>query len=290
MSTKKLERTVIEGGRYGRNKWERRESHKTLRAAEKNYLTDVLKDPENFEEKIIEKIQPVYQGFTDKLRPMYRWLASQVGRKWSEVHKEVFEKFDTKTTAGRHITFDHLLSSVVDTLSGWDDRGRIAANQKSYSDRYSEYYVDPDGILCKCASREHTNYTYLKPEQYQVICDWLAGRMIGEHGGVLYWFSPVEGIWKCEWSKVTEVTKYGNQESLLGLRYFNEVKSPYLEMFKDSWGYTYSVNRTGLHWEVIKNPAGFKQRAPLTQDEAKHFRLLDKKTQQQILNYTKGRF
>src|SRR5580698_1849205 len=112
MSTKNIAHTVIEGGRHKSNKWDRRHSHADVRAKLKNYLADVMKDIEVAYEEDVEPIEPVYQGFTDKLRPMYRWLRKQAGRPWDEVRSEVFEKFDTRTTAGRHITFDHLLKSV----------------------------------------------------------------------------------------------------------------------------------------------------------------------------------
>ena len=112
MSKKNLARTAIEGGRYGRNKWERRYSHRTDRAAERNYMSKVEHDVEYFDDYDIKPSAPVYKEFKDKLSPMYRWLHAQVGRKWDEVRSEVAEKFDTRTTAGRHITYDHLLSSV----------------------------------------------------------------------------------------------------------------------------------------------------------------------------------
>lgn len=291
MSTKRLDRTVIEGGRYGRNKWERRESHKTLRAAEKNYLADILKDPDNFDEEIIEEIKPVYKEFSDKLRPMYRWLKAQVGRKWSEVRSEVFQKFDTKTTAGRHITFDHLLSSVVDTRSGWDDRGRVAANQTSYSERYLDFFVDDNDILRICPISKHGRYYYLIPmKEFETIGNWLNGRMIGEKGGILHWFIPNDGIWKCLWSREMEKTKYGNREGSLGLKYYTIVNGTYQEKLVNSWGFQQTLTRSGEYWKWIENPAGFKQRGPLTEEEAKYFRSLDKKIKEEILSFGKVRF
>ncbi len=294
MSTKKLERTVIEGGRHGYNKWERRESQAILRAEERNYLADVQKDPERFDEEFIEKLRPVSQGFTDKLRPMYRWLAVQVGRKWADVHKEVFEKFDTKTTAGRHITFDHLLSSVVDTRSGWDQFGRDASNQTAFSFRYPKYYVNSDGILCRATmvQRRPKHYKDLSPEEYRIISVWLNGRMVGEHGGVLYWFAATDGLWKCEWKKEYEMTKYGDREGQTDLHYYVFTNGDYQVKTKNAWGYGPPDvwNKQGYHWERLKNPAGFKQRSALNKDEAKYFRSLDKKAQGQILSYAKDRF
>lgn len=296
MSTKKLERTVIEGGRGRYNKKERYESQAILRAEERNYLADVQKDPERFDEEIIEKLQPVSKGFTDKLRPMYRWLAVQVGRKWAEVHKEIFEKFDTKTTAGRHITFDHLLSSVVDTRSGWDQSGYHAANQTSFSNRYPRYYVDDLGVLCRATMGVYNRKRYkdLSPEEYRIISVWLNGRMVGEHGGVLYWFASPDGLWKCEWKKEYEQVKYyGEREGSLDLHYYVHTNGDYEQKVKNlwvPWGPPVVFKRQGYHWEWLKNPAGFKQRSSLNKNEVKYFRSFDKKTQDQILSYAKGRF
>src|SRR5580692_493657 len=123
MSSKRLSKTVIEGGRHGYNKWERRHSHAEVRAGERDYLKQVITDPELADDIDIEAVRPVMKEFTDKLAPMYRWLDTQIGRPWSEVRSEIFTTFDTRTTAGRHITFDHLLSSVVETNSGFDKFG-----------------------------------------------------------------------------------------------------------------------------------------------------------------------
>jgi hypothetical protein len=61
---------------------------------------------------VYRKRTKVYQGFDDKLGPAYRWLEAQSGRPWNKVRSELFARFDTRTTAGRHIVFDHLLRSV----------------------------------------------------------------------------------------------------------------------------------------------------------------------------------
>lgn len=153
MSTKNLARTVIEGGR--RNVYERRKTSKDLRAAERAYLSKINLDWEKWDEEAEPEITPEGKEFSDKLSPMYRWLDAQIGRVWDEVRSEVFAKFDTRTTAGRHITFDHLLSSVVDTESGFNKFGRIIdpeiptiKGERRYL-YYYDYYVDQKGIFKK---------------------------------------------------------------------------------------------------------------------------------------------
>ncbi|HEX6767239.1 MAG TPA: hypothetical protein VF103_17195 [Polyangiaceae bacterium] len=132
MSTKNLSRTVIEGGRRHGNRamrrhsnasdrvWERMTSQKLLTAIE---LDDVSYRPR----------QKVFRDFSDKLAPAERWLRSQVGRPWNKVRSELFARFDTRTTAGRHILFDHLLRSVQE--------------KPSFQPVYVEFTVDAFGIL-----------------------------------------------------------------------------------------------------------------------------------------------
>lgn len=293
MSTKRLERTVIEGGRG--NKWERRHSNRPERAAQRAFLSEVRKDPLNADSDIIEERTHVYKDFRDKLNPMWRWLEAQVGRPWSEVRSEVFQKFDTRTIAGRHITFDHLLSNVTDTLSGRDERGFIAENQTKYSNRYHEYYVDANGILQRNAAREPRWWAGSVPEALlKEVAVWLQGRMIAEKGGVLHWVSNSEGVWKAEWNKTEEITKWGPREGPLTLKYLSYENSPYEKKFympyyTSNSGYYHTVQRTGLHWERIENPAGFKLRGALNPEDVKQFRSFPEGMQQEILAFGKTR-
>jgi hypothetical protein len=131
MSTKNLSRTVIEGGRRPANRdarrqsnadertWERVTSHKLLTASE---LDEVIYRPR----------RKIYRDFSDKLAPAGRFLATQVGRAWSKVAGELLARFDTRTTAGRHIVFDHVLPSV---RQGY-----------GLSSRY-RFFVDAHGVL-----------------------------------------------------------------------------------------------------------------------------------------------
>jgi hypothetical protein len=290
MTTKRLSRTVIEGGRYGRNKWERRYSSREERARIRNYLSDVIKDLEFAEEEVVPKRTKVSKDFKDKLGPAHRWLESQVDRLWSEVRSELFAKFDIRTTAGRHIVFDHLLSDVNDTLSGWDTRGHIAANQSAYSYRYHDYYVDQDGFLRKNPVHESRYYS-VTAETLTEAAKWLAGRMIGEKGGKLYWFVPNDGIWKAEWSQEVETTNYGVRLGSFGLKYYSKQNSEYkIQILSDWFGAPMTITRYGLHWEYIKKPAGFKQRGELSPSQESYFRSLPKGMQEEIVWFGKSRF
>lgn len=192
MSTKRLQRTVIEGGRYGYNKYKRRHSSKELRAKIREYMDNVENDWEYADDESEPDRKKVHKGFSDKLSPMYRWLRSQTGRPWDEVRSEVFQKFDTRTTAGRHITFDHLLSSVEEV----PDLDYHSINEPydpiTFTTSYREYnfYVDEAGILReKAVTRRHEKIPFFDTK---AIANWLNGRVVGKVGKKFFWFEPCD--------------------------------------------------------------------------------------------------
>lgn len=177
MSTKNLARTVIEGGRYRGNRWDRRHSNKWERAAERCLSSRMtLLDIDGV---LYEPRAPVGAYFRDKLAPAQRWMRSQIGRPWNKVRGELMLRFDTRTTAGRHIVFDHLLRSVqID---------ETATRFWSF-----DFKVDRHGIL-----RELTRPRYRRPvrptpllEPESVLLDWIGTRRVGERDTHLYWFVP----------------------------------------------------------------------------------------------------
>lgn len=133
MATKNLARTVIEGGRHRQNKKQRYFAQATERARVRSWLAHTDGDD-------APAPRPkVYRSFDDKLAPAMRWLRAQVGRAWDAVYSDLHARFDTRTTAGRHIIHDHLLRDV--------QRGR-------------ELFVDPHGIL----RRETRSWRQLRAE------------------------------------------------------------------------------------------------------------------------------
>lgn len=212
MSTKNLARTIIEGGRHKGNKWDRRNSHAEERARVRNYIKEVELDLENYEEYDPEPIQHVYKGFDDKLGPIYRWLNRQVGRPWDEVRSDVSKTFDTRTTAGRHIVFDHMLQSVQVTP---EPRHRYSYRPEDPTTSYSQndFYVDEDGILRKkrYIGRRHY-YEKVPPYDTRQLANWLNGRIVGQVGNKLFWFVPSDKnkkrggwshIWRVSWGSTS---------------------------------------------------------------------------------------
>lgn len=134
MATKDLSRTVIEGGRYWGNGWDRRHSHGQQRVREHAVSARLVRGAD-YDSTLYPQRRPIYREHADKLSAAERWLERHVGRSWSKTRSELFARFDIRTTAGRHVLFDHLLSDV---------EGERTA-------RYPKYRVDRFGILRKVA-------------------------------------------------------------------------------------------------------------------------------------------
>ena len=132
MSTKNLARTVIEGGRDHYSRFFRRHSNAVERTRTHQLERQLCSTLEP-EDAYFPPREPGYRGFSDKLGPAMRWLRSQSGRPWDKVRSELFARFDIRTTAGRHIVFEHLLEEV-----------RTPARNPY---RFREFWISPYGIL-----------------------------------------------------------------------------------------------------------------------------------------------
>lgn len=241
MSTKNLARTIIEGGRHRGNKWDRRNSHAEERARVRNYIKEVELDLENYEEYDPEPIQHVYKGFDDKLGPIYRWLNRQVGRPWDEVRADVAKQFDTRTTAGRHIVYDHMLQSVqTGPEAGYKYYSVPGDETASYSDH--DYYVDAEGILRKKRYLGRRRYRDPVPEwNTKQLANWLNGRIVGQVGNKFFWFAPV-----------------GKAKKHRGMGYAHIWKTVW--GFRDYWSYTHGPVFQYLSYEIIYKLDGNGQR------------------------------
>lgn len=224
MATKKLSKTIIEGGRTGESKWTRRNSSKTERAAVRNALTACHNDPDIYDIVTLPKRTKAYKTFDDKLGVIDRFLESRIGKSWNKTYAMICEKFDTRTTAGRHIVFDHMLASI------WLHQDQITERYRHY-----EYCLDKQGRLQK--TKEGTPWFRLtkaerkqriaeNEKKQQVLMDWLDGRRIGKIGNVLYW-------WYTNDKKPADLKldTWGDT-----VRYTHQYKDPlYKTMINDSW-------------------------------------------------------
>ena len=178
MSTKNLARIVIEGGRW--NTSHRRSSNRSQRAQVRDYASQLVRHAE-LDDALFPQREKVGKQFADKLGPARRWLAGKVGRSWNKARSELFMRFDIRTTAGRHIVFDHLLSDVP--VGEQRDRDWV------------RYRVDAQGVLRDNPERR-THWGRRRPEPLpearEVIEAWLAGRWVIARGERSFWLEPTE--------------------------------------------------------------------------------------------------
>lgn len=177
MSTKNLARTVIEGGRENFNQFARRHST-TVERRRTHELERQLCSTGEADSAYFLPRTPIRRSFYDKLRPALRWLRSQAGRPWDKVRSDLFERFDIRTTAGRHIVFDHLLREVDPVTLH----------------RPSEFWISRHGILRHQTIDRKAFYPSRRlqplPEPESALSDWLAGRRVIERAPRLYWLVP----------------------------------------------------------------------------------------------------
>jgi hypothetical protein len=176
MAKKNLARTVIEGGRARFNQLERDHSHRVERARLREWLDVARADDELYECASPVPRPHVRKSFADKLAPCRRWLGARVGCPWDAVRGEIFRTFDTRTLAGRHIVFDHMLQEVADHFAEW---------------RYRRFFVDDRGFLRRGERGPRYRRTYRPGMPEAELQAWSQGRRIGLSGELLYWFVPV---------------------------------------------------------------------------------------------------
>jgi hypothetical protein len=134
MARRDLSRTVIEGGRRRYSKFQRHADNAGVRVAERAWLTSVREDEDVADYSSLARVIKRNRHFYDKLAVPRRWLRKQAGRRWDDVFSDLMSRFDPRTTAGRHIVFDHMLRDV---------RGVLGVDAW----RTYELVIDDDGIL-----------------------------------------------------------------------------------------------------------------------------------------------
>lgn len=183
MGTKYLARTAIEGGRAWGNCWERRHSHDPVRAHERERMHALARDPHSSDDDTDDYVAPprhVWKSFRDKLGAPDRWLRSHVGQTWDAVYSELKRSFDPRTTAGRHIVYDHML--------GWVRQpGEVEDRWRWY-----RFFVDDEGILREAAPRRRRRHqrTWATKREQDAAHAFAGGRVVGGRGAHLFWFEP----------------------------------------------------------------------------------------------------
>lgn len=183
MSTKNISRTIIEGGRARRNKFERYHSNATERAELRAFCHAAERDASD--DLVAPKREKVGKDFRDKLGPVYRWLRKHLGQPWNAVYSKLLRTFDTRTTAGRHIIFDHVLRSV--------DHRHEEANRG-----YFDFYIDEAGLLCLSERNRWVRYRRRDPNEVKEkeLRAWTQGRKVMDYGVSMFWMVPTSFEWR----------------------------------------------------------------------------------------------
>jgi hypothetical protein len=134
MSTKNLARTAIEAGRMSESQWACRLDNRAARARARRTMRAIV-DGASGDDWTLPALQKTNRGLDDKLNPLKRWLSRQVGRPWDHVRRDLSQRFDARTVAGRHV-IDHLLAWV-------DERG----SHEHRSCSSAVFAIDKYGIL-----------------------------------------------------------------------------------------------------------------------------------------------
>jgi hypothetical protein len=194
MSTKDISRSALEGGRNNGNKWERNESHRHERSRARVWLDTVRFDDEAAEDSAPAPRNHVSKGFTDKLNPCYRWLASHCGQPWDDVFSKLASTFDTRKLSAWHIVNQHMLSDVQGAGTARDGAAGLF--------NYHRFYIDDEGLLRDNGKRAWRNrkveVKHTGPSKESVLAVAKGRRVIdGLYGGsTKYWALPGPGEWQ----------------------------------------------------------------------------------------------
>lgn len=285
MSTKNLARTVIEGGRCGRYKVEVADFKGSERAANQNYMRLVETDPEAWDDLVVPERKVAYACFADKLNPAQKFLDSNVGRPWSKVKSELHQKFDARTTPGRHVLFDHLFRDVA-----------VGLQPDTPYRRFFRWFVDGHGILRKTKeNKTPKNKPKSKSKQLpwtkEGVAKWLGNRKVRRCGEKFVWLVPTNGgaCLKAVWG----TRSYPNNMSLHPMTVYDFayvatdargkiVLEPIGPLYDRQGNPRQRYPWEHTHREVHARPA-YRQAKLLSKDEEEYFRALPVSAQRVVL-------
>jgi hypothetical protein len=185
VSTHDLSRTVIEGGRYFHNTDERRQSHKSARRKARAEAHRLVHDSDRADAVGFEPTPVVRVAQRDCLSAAERWLASHAGRPWRKVEGLIRATFDTRTIAGQHVVFDHLLPRGDWRVGrSWRPPGWFVHRWRFFVDRHGLLRVDTRRRRWPGAPEP------VRPHGTPDVKRWLSGRRVRAHDGAPYWLEP----------------------------------------------------------------------------------------------------
>jgi len=184
MATKNLARTIMEGGRRGYNKYERRYSNGVLRSKERDYIRNCIKDPEHSIDKAEPKRKKVVKEFYDRLMPLHRKVDRHLGKTWGELRGQINKKYDSRKLKDWHM-LDHLYQMMF--------FGSKADSKLAY---FANYIVNENDII---EEREYPTWKeyvlekkkkheYLDEHWDEIISFLEKDRIAFDEKGVLHWY------------------------------------------------------------------------------------------------------
>lgn len=202
MSTKRLSRTIIERGKRGSDKEERKQQIIKSRQKARNFCTTYYEG----------KVEPFYEArhyyreFGDRLAALHKFLEANIGEPWNKVYSKLCAIRSRKTIQGHH--FIEHAKDLIFTPTG----AHLDA-------RYSYGFYIEDGILCFKDRWKRPKYSRLSKEVAKRYEDWIGNRKIKLVGSKYFWYNPVtttrmcmDGVWKTYVSAWRQGTALNEEE------------------------------------------------------------------------------
>lgn len=190
MATRDMARTIVEGGRWDWEQFERWQTNRRHRVATRAYLRAVTSNPEAADERLEPRRLPrtTYRSgrFSDKVAPLSRWIDAQIGRQWDDAYAELCRRYDRRSTKGWHLIVGHV------------DRYTVA-REGEYRAEYASHIVDEDGVLRRGYRYRRSHWPrgarWMPKAEVQA---WLANRKVGQRSVHLFWFVPTAWVTLCD--------------------------------------------------------------------------------------------
>lgn len=174
MSTKRLSRTIIERGKRGSDKEERKQQIIKSRRKARNFCTTYCED----------KVEPFYEArhyyrkFGVRLAALHKFLEAHVGEPWDKIYSKLCAIRSRNTIQGHHF-IEHVKGLVFTSTGAHRD------------DRFSYGFYIEDGILYFNGRWRRPKYSRLSEEIAKRYEDWIGDRKIKLVGSKYFWYDPV---------------------------------------------------------------------------------------------------
>jgi hypothetical protein len=201
-----MDRVIIERPRKGGHT----ESYKHHRRTDKLADQEELPLFEGMRRRYYDRKQP-----TDLFGPLRKWLRRQVGRKWDDVHSEVCQASDLRTTG-------HLFDFVY---TGGDV-------QENFFSTGREFTVDENGIL----RLNKTSYRYPKPKTIYLEEELNKGMIWLDYS----WNGPRYALIRlssCQWVYATLHSTWQPQDLLLHPYHTDKITGLSNQYQKEGWSF-----------------------------------------------------